>query len=44
MDKTIKLDLSALGEGGKWKLDAINNIADYLKSKLVEQDNITILA
>ncbi|MDQ8820615.1 hypothetical protein RFF58_06145 [Streptococcus ruminantium] len=31
-------------DGGKWKLDAINNIADYLKSKLGEQDNITILA
>lgn len=31
-------------DGGKWKLDAINNIANYLKSKLDEQDNITILA
>lgn len=41
-----KLGSMALFEadGGKWKLDAINNIADYLKSKLGEQDNITILA
>ncbi|HEM6539960.1 TPA: hypothetical protein U2D91_000632 [Streptococcus suis] len=31
-------------DGGKWKLDAINNIADYLKFKLGEQVNITILA
>ncbi|HEM3471321.1 TPA: hypothetical protein U1B27_000017 [Streptococcus suis] len=31
-------------DGGKWKLDAINNIATYLKSKLGEQANITILA
>lgn len=41
-----KLGSMALFEadGGKWKLDAINNIAEYLKSKLGEQDNITILA
>lgn len=41
-----KLGSMALFEadGGKWKLDAIKNIADYLKSKLDEQDNITILA
>ncbi|HEM3705068.1 TPA: hypothetical protein U1C94_001396 [Streptococcus suis] len=41
-----KLGSMALFEadGGKWKLDAINNIATYLKSKLSEQDNITILA
>ncbi|MBF0775984.1 hypothetical protein BVE84_05620 [Streptococcus azizii] len=31
-------------DGGKWKLDAINNIANYLKSKLEDQVNITILA
>lgn len=45
MDKTIKLDLSAIGEGGgKWRLDAINNIANYLKEELADQTNITILA
>ncbi len=31
-------------DGGKWRLDAINNIASYLKAELAEQDNITILA
>lgn len=31
-------------DGGKWKLDAINNIANYLKTELVDKDNITILA
>lgn len=31
-------------DGGKWRLEAINNIADYLKAQLKEQDNITILA
>ena len=31
-------------DGGKWKLEAIKNIADYLKAGLENQDNITILA
>lgn len=31
-------------DGGKWKLEAIKNIADYLKTGLKGQDNITILA
>ncbi|MGT2934248.1 hypothetical protein [Streptococcus catagoni] len=31
-------------DGGKWRLDAINNIADYLKEELADQTNITILA
>ena len=31
-------------DGGKWKLEAIKNIADYLKTGLEDQDNITILA
>lgn len=31
-------------DGGKWKLEAIKNIADYLKAGLEDQDNITILA
>ncbi|HEO7014080.1 TPA: hypothetical protein VBD22_000014 [Streptococcus agalactiae] len=31
-------------DGGKWRLDAINNIADYLKAALIDQTNITILA
>lgn len=31
-------------DGGKWRLEAINNIANYLKESLVLQDNITILA
>ena len=31
-------------DGGKWRLDAISNIASYLKAELTEQDNITILA
>lgn len=31
-------------DGGKWKLDAINNIANYLKTELADKDNITILA
>ncbi|ANC23624.1 TPA: hypothetical protein ACF4FK_000165 [Streptococcus pyogenes] len=44
MDKTIKFDLSAIGDGGKWRLDAINNIANYLKEELADQTNITILA
>lgn len=30
-------------DGGKWKLEAIKNIADYLKAELEDQDNITIL-
>lgn len=30
-------------DGGKWKLEAIKNIADYLKAGLEDQDNITIL-
>lgn len=31
-------------DGGKWRLEAINNVANYLKVQLAEQDNITILA
>ncbi|OHX28345.1 hypothetical protein Javan273_0037 [Streptococcus phage Javan273] len=31
-------------DGGKWRLDAINNIANYLKEELADQTNITILA
>lgn len=31
-------------DGGKWKLDAINNIANYLKTELADKENITILA
>ena len=31
-------------DGGKWKLDAINNIAAYLKTELAGKENITILA
>lgn len=31
-------------DGGKWKLEAIKNIADYLKTGLKGKDNITILA
>lgn len=31
-------------DGGKWRLDAINNIANFLKEELADQTNITILA
>ncbi|EMC47098.1 hypothetical protein [Streptococcus mutans] len=31
-------------DGGKWRLEAINNIADYLKKQLADNDKITILA
>ena len=31
-------------DGGKWKLDAVKNISDYLKTELVNNDKITILA
>lgn len=31
-------------DGGKWKSDAINNIAAYLKTELADKENITILA
>lgn len=31
-------------DGGAWRLEAINNIATYLKKALAGQDNITILA
>lgn len=31
-------------DGGKWRLDAINSVANYLKENLTEQTNITILA
>lgn len=31
-------------DGGKWKLDAIKNISDYLKTELANNDKITILA
>ena len=31
-------------DGGKWRLEAINNIADYLKEQLSENKQITILA
>lgn len=31
-------------DGGKWRLEAIKNIASYLKEKLADQDNLTILA
>ena len=31
-------------DGGKWKLDAVNNISDYLKTELANNDKITILA
>lgn len=31
-------------DGGKWKLDAVKNISDYLKTELANNDKITILA
>lgn len=31
-------------DGGKWKLDAVKNISDYLKTELANNDRITILA
>ena len=31
-------------DGGKWKLDAVKNISDYLKTELASNDKITILA
>lgn len=31
-------------DGGAWRLEAVNNIASYLKEALAGQDNITILA
>lgn len=31
-------------DGGKWRLEAINNVANYLKEKLADQNNLTILA
>ncbi|GAA5395204.1 hypothetical protein SuUB92_14940 [Streptococcus uberis] len=31
-------------DGGKWRLAAINNIANFLKEELADQTNITILA
>lgn len=31
-------------DGGNWRLDAINNIANFLKEELADQTNITILA
>ncbi|WP_367007416.1 hypothetical protein ABZ559_04975 [Streptococcus sp. ZY19097] len=31
-------------DGGKWRLEAINNVADYLKGQLTDQTNLTILA
>lgn len=31
-------------DGGKWRLDAIKNIANFLKEELADQTNITILA
>lgn len=31
-------------DGGKWRLDAINNVANFLKEELADQTNITILA
>lgn len=31
-------------DGGKWELDAVKNISDYLKTELANNDKITILA
>ena len=31
-------------DGGKWKLDAVKNISDYLKTELANNDKIAILA
>jgi len=43
IDKNAELALFN-ADGGKWRLDAINNVAKYLKAQLAEQKNITILA
>ena len=31
-------------DGGKWKLEAVENIANYLKNELASNEKITILA
>lgn len=31
-------------DGGKWKLEAVENIANYLKKELANNEKITILA
>ena len=43
IDKNAEMALFR-ADGGKWRLEAINNIANYLKEQLAEQENITILA
>ena len=43
IDKNAEMALFS-ADGGKWRLDAINNVAKYLKAQLAEQNNITILA
>lgn len=31
-------------DGGAWRLDAVNNVADFLKEHFADYDNITVLA
>ena len=31
-------------DGGAWRLEAIQNIANYLKEQLKDHENVTILA